>query len=172
MPNACLVVGPAIGPFRRGQLLQIDECKPSTSMWQFPATQRITANCQTGVLMTATRPEPASRFQTDQTEWDAIANSKEFKDLMATKKDFIIAALVFFIIYYFLLPIPVGYAPNFMAIKVIGSVNIAYLFALSQFFMAWTSAWLYVRPAGDFDKLGNDIIAKAEAKSTISKGGQ
>jgi uncharacterized membrane protein (DUF485 family) len=35
-----------------------------------------------------------------------------------------------------------------MSIKVIGEVNLAYLFALSQFFMAWTMAWLYVKAAG------------------------
>ena len=31
--------------------------------------------------------------------------------------------------------------------KVLGPVNIAYLFALSQFLMAWVLAWLYVRAA-------------------------
>ena len=28
--------------------------------------------------------------------------------------------------------------------------------------MAWTIAWLYVKAAGDFDKLAKDIIEKAE----------
>ena len=122
--------------------------------------------------MEATRPEQINRFETDKTEWDRIANSQEFKDLMATKRDFIIPAFVFFIVYYFLLPVLVGYAPKFMDTKVIGYVNLAYLFALSQFFMAWTIAWLYVKAASDFDKLGKDIIEKAEAKPTTNKGGQ
>ncbi len=98
------------------------------------------------------------------TEWDRIANSQEFKDLMATKKVFIVPAFVFFIVYYFALPVLVGYAPQFMATKVIGNVNLAYLFALSQFFMAWTVAWLYVKAAGDFDKLAKDIIDKSELR--------
>lgn len=120
--------------------------------------------------MAATKPESVSQVPTDQTEWDNIANSKEFKDLMATKKDFVVPAFVFFVVYYFLLPVLVGYAPNFMATKVFGFVNIAYLFALSQFFMAWIIAWLYVKAAGDFDRLGNDIIEKAESK--MKRGGQ
>jgi uncharacterized membrane protein (DUF485 family) len=37
---------------------------------------------------------------------------------------------------------------------------VAYLFALSQFFMAWIIAWLYVRAAGRFDKLAASVIAK------------
>ena len=107
-------------------------------------------------------PQEIQRYEASQTEWDRVAASKEFKDLMATKKIFIVPAFVFFIVYYFALPILVGYAPAFMSTKVIGNVNLAYLFALSQFFMAWTIAWLYVKAAGDFDKLAKDIIDKAE----------
>ena len=107
--------------------------------------------------------ESAKRYEADKTEWDRIAETREFKDLMAIKKTFIIPAFVFFIVYYFLLPILVGYAPQFMATKVIGVVNLAYLFALSQFFMAWTVAWLYVKAANNFDRLAKDIIKQAES---------
>jgi uncharacterized membrane protein (DUF485 family) len=65
------------------------------------------------------------------------------------------------------LPVLVGYAPQFMSTR-IGRVNLAYLFALSQFFMAWIIAGLYVRAAGNFDRLANDIVKKAE----IIKGGK
>jgi uncharacterized membrane protein (DUF485 family) len=111
-------------------------------------------------------PDPSAR-DTSATDWDRIAESPEFKDLMSTKKMFIIPAFVFFVVYYFALPVLVGYAPNFMATKVIGNINLAYLFALSQFFMAWIIAWLYVKAAGGFDKLAQDIIAKVEK----AKGG-
>lgn len=101
------------------------------------------------------------RYEATQTEWDRIAATKQFKDLMATKKVFIVPAFVFFVTYYFALPILVGYAPNLMATKVIGPVNLAYLFALSQFFVAWLIAWLYVRAASGFDELAKDIIEDA-----------
>jgi uncharacterized membrane protein (DUF485 family) len=80
---------------------------------------------------------------------------------MATKKIFIVPACIFFVAYYFALPVLVGYAPNFMATKVIGVVNIAYLFALSQFFVAWIIAGLYVKAANDFDRLAKDIVEQA-----------
>jgi uncharacterized membrane protein (DUF485 family) len=108
-------------------------------------------------------PESIRKFETTKTEWDRIAASQQFQDLMATKKVFIIPAFLFFLVYYFALPILVGYAPAFMSTKIIGNVNLAYLFALSQFFMAWTIAFLYVKAAGDFDRLARDIIDKAEA---------
>lgn len=99
--------------------------------------------------------------QEGQTVWDRVAASHEFRNLMATKKIFIVPAFLFFLVYYFLLPILVGYAPQFMSIKVWGNVNLAYVFALSQFFMAWIIAGLYVRAGDDFDEISKDIIEKS-----------
>ncbi len=107
-------------------------------------------------MLAASKPD-----QNAQTNWDRVAESPEFEDLMATKKIFIIPAFLFFLVYYFLLPILVGYAPQFMSIKVWGNVNLAYLFALSQFFMAWIIAGLYVKAGNTFDRISKDIIGRA-----------
>jgi uncharacterized membrane protein (DUF485 family) len=107
------------------------------------------------------------QYQASQSTWDKIAESKEFQDLMATKKVFIVPAFIFFVVYYFALPVLVGYAPQFMSIK-IGFVNLAYLFALSQFFVAWIIAGLYVKAANNFDRLAKDILDRAED----TKGGK
>jgi uncharacterized membrane protein (DUF485 family) len=40
-----------------------------------------------------------------------------------------------------------------------GPVNLAYLFALSQFFMAWIIAALYVRAAARFDRMARGVIS-------------
>ena len=108
------------------------------------------------------------QYQASQSTWDEIAASRGFQDLMATKKTFIVPAFLFFLVYYFTLPVLVGYAPQFMATKVIGPVNLAYLFALSQFFVAWIIAGLYVKAANNFDRLAKDILDKAEG----AKGGK
>lgn len=115
--------------------------------------------------------ESMRRYETEKTEWDRIAESREFKDLMATKRTFIVPAIVFFILYYFLLPILVGCAPGLMSTRVIGTVNLAYLFALSQFFMAWTIAWLYVKAANNFDRLAKDILERAESNARNQQEG-
>jgi len=88
----------------------------------------------------------------------------EFKTMLRAKLRFIVPATVFFVVYYFALPVLVGYAPALMARKVFGVVNIAYLFALSQFFMAWIIAGLYIRAASRFDKMERGIIEKAREK--------
>lgn len=92
------------------------------------------------------------------TDWEIVAQNEEFKDLMAAKSRFIVPATLFFVVYYFLLPVLVGYAPEFMSMPVIGPVNIAYLFALSQFFVAWAIAFLYMRAADRFDRMGKSVL--------------
>ena len=96
----------------------------------------------------------------DVTDWERLAATEEFKALLKAKARFIVPATIFFIVYYFSLPLLVGYAPQLMAQKVFGVVNVAYLFALSQFFMAWIVAWAYVRAAGRFDRMARDVIDK------------
>jgi uncharacterized membrane protein (DUF485 family) len=97
----------------------------------------------------------------DVADWDRIAALAEFKALLEAKARFIVPATIVFIAYYFALPLLVGYAPQWMARKVIGVVNWAYLFALSQFFVAWLIAILYVRAAGRFDAMARDIVERA-----------
>ena len=75
-------------------------------------------------------------------------------------------ATLFFIVYYFALPVLVGYAPELMQRKVVSSVNVAYLFALSQFFVAWGIARLYVRAAARFDRMAAIIDDSGEGGKT------
>jgi uncharacterized membrane protein (DUF485 family) len=100
----------------------------------------------------------------DVADWDRIAESREFKELLKAKARFIVPATIFFIIYFFALPVLVGYAPELMRRPVIGSINIAYLFALSQFFMAWIIALLYVRAAARHDRMAREIISAGTDK--------
>ena len=95
----------------------------------------------------------------DAADWDAIAAHDDFKKLLAAKTRFIVPATVFFLIYYFALPALVGWYPEVMKTKV-GSVNAAYLFALSQFFMAWIVAGFYVIKAAGWDRSAAALLAK------------
>ncbi|MFY9557567.1 MAG: DUF485 domain-containing protein [Blastocatellia bacterium] len=97
-------------------------------------------------------------------KWGRIVQMPEFKNMLRAKLKFIVPATLFFVIYYFALPVLVGYAPELMSKRVFGVVNIAYLFALSQFVMAWTIAALYLRAASRFDKMERRIIEKAREK--------
>jgi uncharacterized membrane protein (DUF485 family) len=92
--------------------------------------------------------------------WDAIAASAGFKELLKAKARFIVPMTIFFVLYYFALPVLVGFFPELMKRKVLGEVNAAYLFAVSQFFVAWAIAFFYVRTAARWDKMAASILAK------------
>lgn len=122
--------------------------------------------------LTHAKPVPLHELTADEdanvVDWDRVAATDEFKNLIKAKMKFIVPATIFFIVYYFALPVLVGYAPELMKTKIIGPVNLAYLFALSQFFMAWGLAWLYVRAAARFDHMEQEIISKLNHKQKAS----
>ena len=107
-------------------------------------------------------PKPPHELTADEEadviDWERLAASERFRNLLRAKRRFIIPAMIFFIVYYFALPALIGYARPFMETRVWGPVNLAYLFALSQFFMAWIIAALYVRAAARFDKMAAGVI--------------
>lgn len=95
-------------------------------------------------------------------DWAALEAKPEFRALLARKAKFIVTATVFFLLYYLALPVLVGYMPELMKTKVWGEVNVAYLFALSQFFMAWILAFIYVRVAAKWDREAAAVIHGVE----------
>ena len=110
-----------------------------------------------------TGPKPAHELTAEEerggADWDMIAADADFKKLLAAKIRFILPMTIFFLVYYFALPVLVGWCPDLMKTPV-GSVNIAYLFALSQFFMAWIVAAIYVSKASGWDKAAAAVLAK------------
>lgn len=134
-----------------------------------PLIQR--AGDPTPIVGAATDVSPLGRTQTkplheltadedvDVADWEGVAASNEFRELVRAKRRFIIPATIFFIVYYFALLVLIWRAPALMSRRVFGVVNIAYLFALSQFFMAWVLALLYVRAASKHDRMARDIVS-------------
>lgn len=97
-------------------------------------------------------------------QWDRIAKTRAFSDLISAKKRFIIPSTIFFLVYYISLPVLVGFAPELMKRRVWGPLNIAYLFALSQFFMTWILAAWYLRMAAKFDRMAAAILRDQERR--------
>lgn len=94
-------------------------------------------------------------------DWDALAARPDFRQLLREKARFLVPGTIFFIVYYFALPVLVGYFPEAMAKPAIGHINWAYLFSLSQFAMAWILAILYVRVAAGWDRKSDAILKAA-----------
>ena len=93
-------------------------------------------------------------------DWAAIERLPEFRALVRAKRAFIVPATAFFLAYYFALPALVGYWPALMGRPVIGHINVAYLFALSQFAMAWMLMAVYVRLARRYDRMAEAVVQR------------
>lgn len=102
--------------------------------------------------------------KSDPIDWQAIASDTDFKKLLVSKIRFILPATIFFMVYYFSFLVMVSWFPDLMATEVIGHINIAYLFALSQFFMVWILAFLYVAAAAGWDRQVASLLAKFSHK--------
>ena len=94
-----------------------------------------------------------------------IFRDPDFAELVRRKATLILPATLFFVIYYFALPVAAGWFPEFMQKEIWGRVNVAYLFALSQFLMTWGLAFLYVWAAAGWDRREHHLLKKFGADS-------
>jgi len=115
------------------------------------------------------RAEDVPPQPSDQNQWDRIAGSEPFNDLLQLKKTFIVPAFIFFLVYYFALAVLVGYAPKLASTRVIGTITVAYLFALSQFVVGWIIAALYLLASTRFDALTKDILERVVVDKVVRK---
>jgi uncharacterized membrane protein (DUF485 family) len=97
-------------------------------------------------------------------DWAAIESLPEFRELVRAKRAFILPATLVFLVYYFALPVLVGYWPEMMSRTVAGRVNVAYVFALSQFAMAWLLMAAYVRRARRYDEMADALVKQIGAR--------
>ncbi|UFJ38889.1 DUF485 domain-containing protein [Brevibacillus humidisoli] len=79
-----------------------------------------------------------------------------FGELLRKKKRFIIPTTLFFLVFYYMLPILTAYT-DLLDGKAVGPINWAYLYAFAQFVMTWTICLLYVKKARTFDRLTEQV---------------
>ena len=112
--------------------------------------------------MDAGKTPPGGLPPNDQVHWEGLEETPEFKELVRARWRFVAPATVFFLAYYFALPLSNGLFPNVMRTEIIGHINLAYFFALSQFIVAWVLAYFYIRQATRvFDPLAEKVRRRA-----------
>ena len=95
------------------------------------------------------------------TATEAVGKDPEMVELENRHRRFVWPATAFFLIYYMALNVLAGTAPDLMGTKVFGEFTFGYLFALSQFLMAFVVAWVYARwAARRIDPLAADLREK------------
>lgn len=91
-----------------------------------------------------------------QNDWKKIEQSTYFRQLIQEKRAFVIPATIFFLLFYFTLPILTAFTTVLNG-KVIGAINWAYTYAFAQFVMTWVLSHLYLRKAARFDQLVQQV---------------
>lgn len=108
------------------------------------------------------RPEAADDAVAE-TAAEAVGQDPEMVELERRHRRFVWPVTVFFLVYYLSLNVLAGAAPDFMGRKVFGQFTFGYLYALSQFLMAFVVAWYYSRwAARRIDPLATDLREKLQ----------
>ena len=114
------------------------------------------------------RREPSRSMSTGRmsreealTATEAVGKDPEMVELEHRHSRFVWPATAFFLIYYLSLNVLAGTSPDLMGRKLFGEFTFGYLFALSQFLMAFLVAWLYSRWAATrMDPLATELREK------------
>jgi uncharacterized membrane protein (DUF485 family) len=94
---------------------------------------------------------------------EAVGKDPEMVELEHRHQRFVWPVTIFFLVYYLALPILAGTARDLMGTRLFGQFTFGYLFALSQFLMAFVVAWVYARWAAKrMDPLAADLREKLQ----------
>ncbi|PLS18817.1 DUF485 domain-containing protein [Bacillus sp. M6-12] len=100
------------------------------------------------------------RQETVSGDYSRVVASASFKELMRQKRNFILPMSIFFMVFYFTLPVLTSYT-SVLNNPAIGAISWAWIFAGAQFIMTWALCMLYSRRAAKFDELVEKISAEA-----------
>jgi uncharacterized membrane protein (DUF485 family) len=79
------------------------------------------------------------------TVYEQVQASPEFADLRSRVRRFIFPMSAAFLIWYLAYVLLASYAPGFMAIKVLGNINVGLIIGLLQFVSTFVITTVYVR---------------------------
>ena len=97
------------------------------------------------------------------TTYEDVQASEEFAGLRARFRRFVFPMTGLFLAWYFLYVVLAAYAPDFMATKVIGNINIGLIFGLLQFVSTFVITMLYARWADrEFDPTAQRLAEHME----------
>ena len=99
--------------------------------------------------------------------WSKIESDPRFQELHRKKSTFLWTLMAISVIYYFLLPIGAAYFTDLFRVKLWGVINFGYIFALSQFIVAWLIAFIYARRAAHFDAMADELV-----RESVKMGGR
>ena len=100
----------------------------------------------------------------------SVANSAEFASLRKALRGFVFPMTAAFFLWYALYVILSAYARGFMGAKIVGNINVAFVFGVLQFVSTFVIAWLYARFASrKLDPAADALRARVESGSEAAE---
>ena len=116
--------------------------------------------------MSATEERPGTHAGGGES-YAQVQATDEFQGLKRTLRRFVFPATVVFLAWYLLYVLMSAYARGFMAHKVLGEINVAYVFGLLQFVSTFVIAYVYAKYADrHFDPTADAIRHRLEGTSS------
>ena len=110
---------------------------------------------------------PPTQTAVSGQEYLAVQASPEFQDLRNRLRRFVFPMSALFLVWYFAYVLLGAFAHDFMAIKVLGNVNVGLLLGLGQFVTTFVITGFYVRFANkELDPRAEAIRSKLESEAS------
>lgn len=97
-------------------------------------------------------------------DYTKIVQSSSFQQLLHDKRNFILPWSIFFLVFYFALPILTAYS-KVLNQTAFGTISWAWVFGGAQFIMTWALCIIYSKRAAKFDQTVESI------KRSVRQGG-
>ncbi|MFE4811137.1 DUF485 domain-containing protein [Peribacillus simplex] len=95
----------------------------------------------------------------NETKYRQLIETDEFKDLLQKKKAFIVPVTLFFLAFYFILPILAAYT-DILKGEAFFNITWAWVYALLQFAVVWIGGIVYIKKSAKYDTMAKNILNK------------
>ena len=110
------------------------------------------------VNMTQLEGNVVVQEQEPSINYERIASSQDFKQLLSEKKKFIVSYTIFFMAYALLLPFLAFY--HLLNRRAIGDITWAWIYGVSMTAMSLWTCRAYIKKATQFDEMAKKILEK------------
>lgn len=110
--------------------------------------------------MPETTDTPGGDGRRSSVPWGEIAQSEEFRRLVALRRRAMFITLGVFAVLFGTFLVLSGYARPFMRKSVDGGLTVAYVWVLGLTVLAWVLVWAYLRVGGRLEAMAHDMLKR------------
>lgn len=113
----------------------------------------------------------AGSVGTDAGKWQAVADLPRFVELMRSRRQFVVGALVAFSVYTLAFLLVCGYAPGFMGKGIVDGFTIGMAAGVIYLLLVWLLAWAFLRRSDRmWDPISREIADDVMSTMTVPSG--